>query len=99
MPRTEKYKDGKPMEVIDTRTLEEAKAETIAVTKETCGQLIEEQAPSFKQINAAMGLYDAAKCQAIKDAVQSLRDKQSKMEDEINALTNIDDVANYQIVW
>ena len=79
--------------------IQEARQQRIAQSKEACGQQIELVAPTFKQINAALGLYDAAKNAQIAADIQACRDKQAKMEAEINALTTIEDVANYQIVW
>ena len=104
--RIEKYKDGELVEVIDTRTLDEAQQELIV----TVGQQLEANIlaaldvddpikAAFTQINAMQGWYDADTNARINATVKSLRDKYYAIKADILALATVDDVANYQVTW
>ncbi len=91
--KIEIYKNGTLVSVEDTRTLAGEKSRRIALVKEETGNAILEAYPIYKQNNAALGLYSAEECQAIKDGIQALRDASNAKEAAINAcesLTELD---------
>ena len=85
MMRKITYQNGQIVEVVDTRKLEEAKAEMIAMLKEDASARITAQYPTFKQINAALGVYSAEEAQAITDGIITIRTEVNAKEAAINA--------------
>lgn len=94
MKRLETYDgNGNLISVVDTRTVEGEKARKIADIKYKAGEDILEAYPIYKQQNAAMGLYDEAKCQEIKDGIQTIRadcDAQEAVINECESLEELD---------
>lgn len=68
------------------------KAERIRRIKVEAGGRILSAAPQFKQNNAALGLYDAATTQAIKDGISAIRAASDQAEVAVNALTTVEEV-------
>lgn len=83
------YENGVLVETIDTRTLEGEKARRIAVIKAKTGEDILAAYPTYKQQNAALGLYSAEETQAIKDGIQALRIDCDSKEALVNACTSL----------
>jgi len=67
----------------------EAKNEAILKIKFQAKHRIEDSIPLWKQINAALGLYDAEKTQAIKDAISAVRTASDTAEAAVNALEDV----------
>lgn len=75
--------------------LQTAKYQRIALIKGEARQRIMAVAPEYKQMNAALGLYDAAKTQAIKDAIVAIRTASDAAEAAVNALTTVEAVRGF----
>ena len=86
------YQNGQIVEVVDTRNLEEAKAEMIAMLKEDASARILGQYPTFKQTNAALGIYSAEEAQAITDGIITIRMEVNAKEAAINACETLEEL-------
>jgi hypothetical protein len=65
--------------------LEGVKQEKIRQLKDEATKVILEKYPTFKQINAALGLYDEVKTKEIKDFIKGIKDQVDSLESTINA--------------
>ena len=85
-------KGGKVIEVVDTRTVEGEKSRRIADAKAMTGEKILAAYPIYKQQNAALGIYDEAKCQEIKDGIQAFRADCDAGEAAINECETLEEL-------
>lgn len=81
--------DGSLKEIIDTRTLEEAKEERIGWLKIAYGEAINEQYPAYKQSNVAMGLLHPAEAESVKLGIQNMRLEYDRRKRTIQAATTL----------
>lgn len=88
---------GNLVEVTYTKTLEEAKAEKLAEIKAACGEAITRFAPAFKQINAALGVYDDSQAAEITQWIQDCRLQCDQLEADLEAINSYDQLDF--IVW
>ena len=82
--------DGK-IEVFDDRTLIEAQAERIELLREMTTQNINQTCPQSTQQNAALGIYEPARCEAIKNYIAACRNEYLRCKGLILAATSNDE--------
>ena len=78
--------DGK-IEVFDDRTLAEAQAERIELLREMTTQHIDQTCPQSTQQNAALGIYEPARCEDIKNYIAACRNEYLRCKALILAAT------------
>lgn len=90
--RTEIYTKDGLVSVTDLRVLEEAMADKIADVHFHASLRLESSAPAYKQANAALGIYDTEKCEAIKATIQECRSQCDKFEAAILACKTLEEL-------
>lgn len=85
---------GKVLEAYDTRTLEEVKEENIRYSDLKLEDMFNRYLPLYKQINATIGAYSEEKANEIKENVKLFKEIKQQLEDEINEMTNIQQLDN-----
>lgn len=71
--------------VFDDRTLAEAQAERIELLREMTTQHIDQTCQQSTQQNAALGIYEPARCEAIKSYISACRDEYLRCKAQILA--------------
>ena len=86
------------IEVFDDRTLAQAQAERIEFLREMTTQHIDQTCPQSTQQNAALGIYEPARCEAIKNYIAACRNEYLRCKALILAATTNDeaDAVQYQ---
>ena len=84
------FQDGR-REVFDDRTLDKAQAERIEVLREMTTQHIDQTCPQSTQQNAALGIYEPARCEAIKNYIAACRNEYLRCKGLILASTTNDE--------
>ena len=84
------FQDGR-REVFDDRTLAEAQAERIELLREMTTQHIDQTCPQSTQQNAALGIYEPARCEAIKNYIAACRNEYLRCKAMILAATTNDE--------
>lgn len=87
--------DKPTLEEITGAELEVAKAQRVALVKQEAADRILAAYPSWKQSNAALGLYDAAETQAIRDGINAIRQASNEAESAVNALDDVAEVISF----
>ena len=87
-------KDGKVLSDIFTKTLTEEKAAMIANFNQIESARLLEEFPSYKQINAALGVYSDVEKGAITTRIQQTRTTVDDYETAVNACTTFDQLKN-----
>lgn len=72
-----------------------AKAARIKLIKHEAMVRIDAQWPDWKQINAALGLYDGTLTQTIKDDINEVRTDSDTAEAAVNALATVAEVQSF----
>ena len=86
-----KHLDG-TIEIRDERTLAEAKEQRIGYAKEDCTKhLYESGLDTATQQNAALGIYEPARCEAIKNYIAACRNEYLRCKALILAATTNDE--------
>ena len=76
------------IEVFDDRTLAQAQAERIEFLREMTTQHIDQTCPQSTQQNAALGIYEPARCEAIKNYIAACRNEYLRCKGLILAATS-----------
>ena len=84
-----RWLNGKCIEVIDTRILENEKLSRISLIKEECAEAILKEAPEHKQRNATAGILSDEEAGKIWGHIKACKDKCALIKDFINAETDI----------
>jgi len=79
------------IEVFDDRTLAQAQAERIEFLREMTTQHIDQTCPQSTQQNAALGIYEPARCEAIKNYIAACRNEYLRCKALILAATTNDE--------
>ena len=79
------------IEVFDDRTLAQAQAERIEFLREMTTQHIDQTCPQSTQQNAALGIYEPARCEAIKNYIAACRNEYLRCKAMILAATTNDE--------
>lgn len=77
------HEDG-TIERIDNRTVEACRSAAILRLKQQCEKTILENAPDYKQRNAALGLLDSKETNDIIDCIQQNRQKYEQLKQQVN---------------
>ena len=91
------FQDGR-REVFDDRTLAEAQAERIELLREMTTQHIDQTCPQSTQQNAALGIYEPARCEAIKNYIAACRNEYLRCKALILAATTNDEADTVQFI-
>ena len=86
------------IEVFDDRTLAEAQAERIELLREMTTQHIDQTCPQSTQQNAALGIYEPARCEAIKNYIAACRNEYLRCKALILAATSNDEADSVQFI-
>ena len=93
-----KHLDGK-IEIRDERTLAEAQEQRIGYAKEDCTKhLYESGIDTATQQNAALGIYEPARCEAIKNYIAACRNEYLRCKALILAATTNDEADAVQFI-
>ena len=93
-----KHLDG-TIEIRDERTLAEAQKQRIGYTKEDCTKhLYESGIDTATQQNAALGIYEPARCEAIKNYIAACRNEYLRCKSLILAATTNDEADSVQFI-
>ena len=93
-----KHLDG-TIEIRDERTLAEAKEQRIGYAKEDCTKhLYESGLDTATQQNAALGIYEPARCEAIKNYIAACRNEYLRCKALILAAQTNDEADAVQFV-
>lgn len=80
------------------KTLDQLKAEKLAVVKVLASNNIYASYPLFKQINAALGLYSQSVVDALKSKVESVKAQVDAYEQQILEATQEEDL-DFEVTW
>ena len=86
------------IEVFDDRTLAQAQAERIEFLREMTTQHIDQTCPQSTQQNAALGIYEPARCEAIKNYIAACRNEYLRCKALILAATTNDEADAVQFI-
>ena len=86
------------VEIFDDRTLSQAKAERIEFLREITTQYIDQTCPHSNQQNAALGIYEPARCEAIKNYIAACRNEYLRCKALILAATSNDEADAVQFI-
>jgi len=93
-----KHLDG-TIEIRDERTLAEAQEQRIGYAKEDCTKhLYESGIDTATQQNAALGIYEPARCEAIKNYIAACRNEYLRCKGLILAATTNDEADAVQFI-
>ena len=92
MPINQIYLNGVLVETQDTRTIIEAQKENIEITKINTSSAIKNAGLDLiTQQNAALGIYEPARCEAIKNYIAACRNEYLRCKGLILAATTNDE--------
>ena len=86
------------IEVFDDRTLAQAQAERIEFLREMTTQHIDQTCPQSTQQNAALGIYEPARCEAIKNYIAACRNEYLRCKGLILAAATNDEADAVQFI-
>jgi len=90
--RTEVYSNGVLVEVIDNRSIEQAKDYAIELARLATSKAISDAGLDEKtQLNAIAGIYEPARCEAIKSYIAACRNEYLRCKALILAATTNDE--------
>lgn len=90
--KNEIFQNGILVRTIDDRNLEESKSENIKNIRFYCSQHIDQAGlDTATQQNAALGIYEPARCEAIKSYIASCRNEYLRCKGLILAATTNDE--------
>lgn len=92
------HKADGSVEIFDDRTLFQAKEERIDFLREMTTQHIDQTCPQSTQQNAALGIYEPARCEAIKSYIAACRNEYLRCKALILAATSNDESDAVQFV-
>ena len=93
MPRYELYdQEGNLLEVQDDRALDDEKSQKVLELKAKMTEEILTAYPEYKQINAALGVYDSVETKRVVDGIKRLRQAGNQKEAQILACKTLDDI-------
>ena len=93
------YKDGQLVSVTDNRNLQEAQAENIDQFRSLVSELlIRAKIDTATQQNAALGIYEPARCEAIKNYIAACRNEYLRCKALILAATTNDEADAVQFI-
>ncbi|MFA5354362.1 MAG: hypothetical protein WC291_09035 [Thermodesulfovibrionales bacterium] len=90
------------------RLLEEVPIEEVIIAaqqfkigelKKRASQAIYAAAPAYKQVNAALGIYDTTTSEAITAAIQAVRSQVDEKELEVISLDSLEEVLAYEVTF
>ena len=85
------HKSDGSLEKFDDRTLDYAKNERIEFLREQTTQHISQACPASTQQNAALGIYEPARCEAIKNYIAACRNEYLRCKGLILSATSNDE--------
>jgi len=92
MPINQIYLNGVLVETQDTRSLIESKEENIGIIKAKTSEAIKEAGlDTATQQNAALGIYEPARCEAIKNYIAACRNEYLRCKAMILAASSNDE--------
>lgn len=92
------HKADGTVEIFDDRTLSQAKAERIEFLREITTQYIDQTCPQSTQQNATLGIYEPARCEAIKNYISACRNEYLRCKALILAATSNDEADAVQFI-
>ena len=97
--KTEVYTNGVLIEVIDNRTIEQARDYGIELVRLATSKAISDAGLDEKtQLNAIAGIYEPARCEAIKNYIVACRNEYLRCKGLILAATTNDEADAVQFV-
>lgn len=97
--KTEVYSNGVLVETIDNRTLDEAKKYSLDLIRvSTSRAIMDANIDEKTQLNAASGVYEADRCDAIKSYISACRNEYLRCKELILAAQTNDDADAVQFV-
>jgi hypothetical protein len=97
--KIERYLNGSLVEVLDNRTLQEAKNEKVNFIREIASLQIKNSGlDESTQQNAALGIYSPERCEAIKSYIAACRNEYLRCKGLIQAAQTNDEADSVQFV-